>query len=297
MSNLQPESDRMTVTKVMIPTVILAVTFFIPLWYWNRGTYHCQYDSTTNHCECQKNDRPVPCFTVNLSSKPHTGSPQNQTQQKSNTAHWWDPEWLIVYVTGAYAIFACFQWLALSQQIGLAKDTAKRQLRAYICVESSMLKFPPPLTANFPENLLDYQGLIMPGPIEAQVHVKNCGQTPAYEVRTWIHTWYEAHPLRVALPRPPDNFRMASAVLGPGGTTVMIAAKSQPFSVGDWNMLGTPKHTLYVYGEIVYRDAFGDNRYTRYRLIFGGPQGGRKNIIKGTLCGIFNPDSEGNEAD
>jgi hypothetical protein len=75
--------------------------------------------------------------------------------------------------------------LAVTTQNALLRDTAQRQLRAYICVTGGLLKF------------------LRPEVPEVQIHLKNAGQTPAYDVRGWIHMWIEAYPLTVDLPEAP----------------------------------------------------------------------------------------------
>jgi len=63
------------------------------------------------------------------------------------------------------------------------------------------------------------------------------------------------------------------------------------------HLIGTKIGTVYVYGEIRYRDAFGKERYTKYRLMYGGADGGRKGLdAKGVPIGYLQPEIEGNEA-
>jgi hypothetical protein len=52
-----------------------------------------------------------------------------------------------------------------------------------------------------------------------------------------------------------------------------------------------------MYGRTTYEDIFGNERYTNYRFIFGGPEAGKvyrdeRNVLLGTM----NPDFEGNDA-
>src|SRR5438552_1463427 len=56
---------------------------------------------------------------------------------------------------------------AVNSQTQTLKDTALRQLRAYICVDAASLVF------------------IRPYAPDGVVTIKNCGQTPAYKVRHW----------------------------------------------------------------------------------------------------------------
>ena len=62
-------------------------------------------------------------------------------------------------------------------------------------------------------------------------------------------------------------------------------------------VLGTQEFTLYVYGEIRYRDIFGNEQFTKFRLIHGGTEPTQKTVGKdGSEQWLLKPDSEGNEA-
>jgi hypothetical protein len=168
---------------------------------------------------------------------------------------------------------------AIGRQTDIAIDTAERQLRAYVCIDSAVLKFPQP---DVPE---------------AQVHIKNCGQTPAYDVRGWIHTWFAEYPLKVSLPTPPSDFRMAVDTLAPGRNSIFVAHKKPPICPGLLPALGTPQLTFYVYGEVSYKDIFGKHWSTKYRLIYGGTEEQRKVSLKDGAEGwTLRPDTAGNEA-
>lgn len=160
--------------------------------------------------------------------------------------------------------------------LALASDTAEKQLRAYVCVESACVKFPHPQVP------------------EAQVHFKNYGQTPAYYFRGWIHTWFTEHPLSEVLPLAPDDLRKGTELLAPGRRSIFVTPRKPPFHLNFLEQLGTEKLTMYVYGEVYYRDAFGKEQWTKYRLIYGGTGGIRKVPDKEEW--ILNPDTEGNEA-
>jgi hypothetical protein len=61
-------------------------------------------------------------------------------------------------------------------------------------------------------------------------------------------------------------------------------------------ILGTPQATLYVYGEITYRDAFKDERLTNFRMIYGGPEPPSLVVKGGVNTARLKADSEGNTA-
>lgn len=160
--------------------------------------------------------------------------------------------------------------------LALATETAQKQLRAYILVESACVKFPRP---DVPE---------------AQVHLKNVGQTPAYNVRGWIHTWFAAHPLIEVLPEAPFDLSKGTEPLAPSRQTVFISPKKPPIKPECLPLLGTSQMTIYVYGMIQYSDAFGNEQWTKYRLVYGGSEGTRKVPNKDEW--FLSPDTQGNEA-
>jgi hypothetical protein len=164
-------------------------------------------------------------------------------------------------------------------QVTLMQDTAERQLRAYLCISKGRLNF------------------TKEGPLEPQIHIVNGGQTPAYEVRSWIDTAVREHPSfgPLQLAAPSDEVR-AVGIIPPKGKEIMVSRKV-PREKANETFLQTRYQILYVYGEITYKDAFGHDRYTKFRLIFGGPAGTRRKIDQdGVEMGFLSMDSEGNEA-
>jgi hypothetical protein len=163
--------------------------------------------------------------------------------------------------------------------LGQMRESTQRQLRAYICVSSALLKFPKTDVA------------------EVQIHLKNHGQTPAYDVEGWIHTWTESYPLAVVLPEPPEGFERSREIMGPGSVRIYVNTKVIS-PVENLPLLGTPGGTIYAYGEVRYKDAFGESRFTKYRLIYGGSEGVRKlkPDTEGIVTALLKPDTDGNEA-
>ena len=89
------------------------------------------------------------------------------------------------------------QITAVRDQEDLMRDTAIRQLRAYICVDSAVLRFIGNGGASF----------------EVQVDIKNSGQTPAYGLKSWIGVWIDKTPLTQPLSEPPEWYEMSDAVI------------------------------------------------------------------------------------
>ena len=165
------------------------------------------------------------------------------------------------------------------QIIEQMRDTAHRQLRAYVLVWAAQIKFK---NLNAPE---------------VQVHFKNFGQTPAYQLHGWISIWIGEYPLKISLPQPPSDFRKGTETLGPSRSTMFTASKNPAVSAQFVPLLGTARGTIFIYGEVSYIDAFGHSRKTRYRLMHGGSEPAHTFTKDGILTALLKPDTEGNESD
>lgn len=105
---------------------------------------------------------------------------------KASPPKWYaSSEWWLVVIAGLTGLAILYQ----AREMARATEVMQRQLkemqkageiqqRAYVCLDSAALTFPQP---DVPE---------------ARVNFKNVGQTPAYDVRGWIHTWFEDYHLK-----------------------------------------------------------------------------------------------------
>lgn len=191
----------------------------------------------------------------------------------------------MLFVAAIQALFFWVQLRLMSKSMGVAEkavaatersvetmqDTARRQLRAYVSVDRAWIEFPEP------------------GIPKVNVVVKNAGQTPAHNVHQWIHQWIAKYPLTTQLPTPPNGFVMSSSLLGAGATHDMQIEHPHPIIEPSFmDKIGTTEGTIYVYGEIHYMDVFGNEHFTKYRLMHGGPEK--------PPAGVLSPCEEGNEA-
>lgn len=201
------------------------------------------------------------------------------------------PDQLIAYLTGGLLLVAAIQALLFLVQLRLMRktldsaadatkvaqnslelmrDTAQKQLRAYISVVSAKIEFPEP---GRPKSTLTF---------------RNAGQTPAHDVQIWIHQWIAACPLGVTLPTPPRSFTMAKSTLGAGACCHMQNEAPHPVvDAAHLDLVGTAEGTIYVYGEISYLDVFGLKHTQKYRLMHGGSEPAPPGALK--------PCGEGNE--
>ena len=138
--------------------------------------------------------------------------------------------------------------------------SARQQLRAYVLVEAAVRsgghdEYP-----------------------EFEVTIRNFGQTPAYEVERWLEIWPAETASDVALPQHRRHVETSDAALGPGGSFALVKRHEAAWEPDQLAAFNTGKMALYVYGEISYRDAFGQRRHTRIRAMYA-----LENFAAGTL--------------
>lgn len=173
-------------------------------------------------------------------------------------------------ITLALAVFTALLWCATRKLVIDAKETSKRQLRAYLSVDAAELR----------DLAIDLKP-------EGQIRIKNTGATPAYDVTTLIMLTAVKDPfelaghLKRAVPVGPSQ-------IGPGGalspTSVIDMAMTQTLL----DALTTKSHTLYLHGRIDYTDVFRRPHWTTFRCAQDPDRIGTARL---RIC------SEGNDAD
>jgi len=177
----------------------------------------------------------------------NTEGANNQTPQGWMAILWnkaiADP---IAVLTVGLLFFAAYQaWLT--------RDTAKRQLRAYVVIK---------------DNVLKSHQIAADGKMSIQVTTifTNTGQTPAYKVRIVsrlkIMTFEEAGKFDSSIPPLEDA---SVSTLGTNAASHSPSPRGSTCSRKEFDeiCLGTEKR-LFVYGIITYRDAFKKRRYSRF---------------------------------
>lgn len=149
-------------------------------------------------------------------------------------------------------------WLATRALVRESKETAKRQLRAYVHTkETKMLpkRYPDEVAAHGPR----------PGPIHSfvlYVEVENGGQTPIRNALVDLNYELMATKLPNDFQFPRSN-KVEQAVIGPGGiflTPVIIV------SIDDVNKIIAGTHHGYAWGWVDYDDVF--EKSPRHRIEF-----------------------------
>ena len=197
-----------------------------------------------------------------------------ERHDKTDTDRWLVRLTAILAVATVLLVIATgFLWWSTKSLVKGAEETAERQLRAYVFVAESEIR-------NVGTNL-----------IQAAVTIRNTGQTPAYDVTMSTKARAFNVPGEVVFeptPISPDSSRF---VFGPGA----IGRRDIQLHtiLGEPNAI-TALHdglgVLFVYGEILYNDAFNRRQRTRFRHMIGGSAGWPSDN-KMIVC------TEGNDAD
>jgi hypothetical protein len=180
----------------------------------------------------------------------------------------------IAIITGFYTHYAAKQAAQMEKAINIASDTAIRQLRAYVMV-----------------NRVGIESVISNSRPTVTVEFKNSGQTPAYDVLGWVSIGLAKFPLTYSIPGE-INFpaiKGSKDVITNGGTTLLPATMEHTLTSEEVEQLNTGSHAIYFIGKISYKDAFGIERFTKFKFFCNKIPGGSL-----SHASIY---TDGNEAD
>lgn len=177
----------------------------------------------------------------------------NRGQNANEERDYSSSEWWLVYLTGVLAaftfglmIYTAKLWGATKHALRETKETAERQLRAYLSINIARIT---------QQNRSEFRTI---------TEIKNFGQTPAYNVRVWSI-------LGAFDPSEPRNFIKAEAIetysmLGPGGNFDLKAALRDQSPEQVQHIIGGTRQ-VYLWGEIRYHDAFMTERGFSFRIV------------------------------
>jgi hypothetical protein len=162
---------------------------------------------------------------------------------------------ILLRVTILSVFIAACAVVLTSYQIWTVRDNAKRQLRAYAMVESSVI------------------GVDSNNKLNVSITVKNFGLTPTYDFRHWACAVVRDTPDR------DGDFRTASAItvreapkslIAPSATIGKIYSGScdhgeTAISVDERAAIKSGKKAVFAIGVIKYRDIFHAEHVTQYR--------------------------------
>lgn len=172
------------------------------------------------------------------------------------------------------------------------RQSSERQLRAYVVVELVTLLNVAEAPDHIAEKDRTLAHLHYPnsGPV-AELKIKNVGQTPAYQLQHWGDICYREYPLTGTLGEVGRQFPPMPMVLGPGIGTVKNFRTLPPLSDVQKEQMRNGTGAIYIQGDVVYTDTFGQKRTTRYRIFHNNLSGVVGTCTSMTFC------EDGNTAD
>ena len=186
----------------------------------------------------------------------------NKSSGQIETPPWYEtPEgWLFIlgvptlFFVGSQAKASAASAKAMRESVTLSKDTAKRQLRAYLTVGIGEAIYQERRMPEKPDLMFEARPLLI-----------NTGETPAHGIRFKAR----AAILPVPLPREvnlPETFDDGmDSMLGPNQSANMFAVVDGFCHDQDVETIKRGDgRALYVWGLITYVDVFGDQHYTRF---------------------------------
>jgi len=144
--------------------------------------------------------------------------------------------------------------VAAMRALRIARDTARRQLRAYVFPVYAHIR---DVRASRPNFVID---------------IKNFGQTPAYGLRMKTALQSGSYPLDRELV-PDVQSSIATAQLAPQAALFDDIALNHSLSANEISTLAEGSAAIYLFGEIEYFDIYKARRWTTFRMLLGGPDG------------------------
>lgn len=160
---------------------------------------------------------------------------------------------LLAIITAVLAFFTYRLWAS-------TKDTAKRQLRAYV--------FMKPKDG---ENMFDDSN----GCLTAPLIVKNFGQTPAYDILCSLQMAPYKFPLDTTLESHAYEPTASKSPLAPGDQVRQYITLGDKLTETERNNILKSKIAIFVWGEVLYFDAFKTKHRSNLCLYSTGADFGR----------------------
>ena len=165
----------------------------------------------------------------------------------------------LTILTGVLAIATFGLVIGVLIQVRDARIASERQLRAYISAKPSNLR-----------------GFIVGQIPTAQFIVLNHGQTPAYKIRHIAIVDVVEHPILPTQPNPlviDENEPIPTLVLHPRSDMESGANGIRKITAEDIErVLKGTDYALYLFGLVIYEDAFGEERRTNICAYVCGPE-------------------------
>lgn len=219
----------------------------------NENAYTSNSAQTANNKETEK---PGKVISVKVLPAPDTETKSTKEEKKEQEKSKVDN--LIAYstlvlaiVTSILAIFTGALWLATRKLVIDAKDTSKRQLRAYLSVSIG--------GGSYQERHKDIR-------FEVRPSLLNSGNTPAHNITYWARAEVLPFPLPDDFDFPPTKDTLQSSlVLGPHQNIILNAMINEFFPDEEAEIIkkGNGRRPC-IWGIVSYTDVFGDGHTTKF---------------------------------
>ena len=146
---------------------------------------------------------------------------------------------------------------AAQASVRVAQDTAKRQLRAYLTLDDDSL----------------FSGLVVGQHIWFKPRIRNNGETPAREVSLEGRLQGALLPLQEGVLEPGKLDFRSKLILGKGQSTTLHMSPNQPLTQASFDEITTGRVGMFAFGKITYKDVFGDEWETHFRVMYDVPTG------------------------
>ena len=134
-------------------------------------------------------------------------------------------------------------WKANILQLRHSEDTAQRQLRAYIFVIKGIV-----------------QNVEAGKRAEVVIHIKNTGQTPAYDLQSWAAVDADDLPrLKPFFSNWGFETSGRKSPVGPGEASTVFLETLNPVLPDTITRMKSKRRAIWAYGQIRYRDAFNQS--------------------------------------
>jgi hypothetical protein len=169
------------------------------------------------------------------------------------------------------------------EALELSRDTAKKQLRAYLSVKRARLI------------------ITDDGEVRARLEIWNTGQSPANRVRGATYAGLSDYPIPELSPQSEDLLK-GTTVLGAGDFHVVPTIPTRDDALDGTeliNLLRNPEIVYRVTGIYEYLDVFNETHTLKFQLIVGGPPGVAQRLDggqPGETCFAMAMDQGGNES-
>jgi len=187
-------------------------------------------------------------------------SPDGEQKNEKKDGSWFsklvaDP---IAFFTFLLFLATVALWLATRRLVQGAEDTALRQLRAYVSIKLDEKLF------------YDSNGLL-----NAPFITKNHGVTPANFMLCSLQIGLFRFPLDTELDPHSYPSTSSNTALFPGEQVRHYATFPSKLNQAEIQAIEKSEGSIYVWGEVRYKDAFGIQRSTQFRMYSTGADFGR----------------------